>query len=102
MPDAVVGLVATGYKSFHRQTLRDIACPLLARHRTASLGMGGQCALTNELTGAYDLEDSSLVSCLVSLCRHPSLLRLLEAWPKLSAEQKQQIHSVVLAVETGE
>ncbi len=29
-------------------------------------------------------------------------MRLLEAWPKLSAEQKQHIHALVLAVETAD
>jgi hypothetical protein len=58
------------------------------------LGMGGG----NEMASTYDLGDPSLVSCLVLLCRHPSLVRLVEAWPQLTADQKRQILAAAKAV----
>jgi hypothetical protein len=68
---------------------------------TSSLGMGGGSDLTSEVAGTYDLVDPSLVSCLVLLCRHPSLVRLVEAWPRLSSDQKQQLHKWVFAEKPG-
>ena len=41
------------------------------------------------------LGQQGLASCLVLLCRHPSLVRLVEAWPKLSTDQKRLLLTVI-------
>lgn len=47
------------------------------------MGIGGEGTSTNYLESIYELDDSSLVSCLVSLRRYPELIHLVDTWDAL-------------------
>ncbi len=63
----------------------------------ASLGMGGQCDLINEVTGTYGLDDPGLVSCLVLLRRDPQLAELAVAWASLPTAIRAGIVTMIRA-----
>jgi hypothetical protein len=58
--------------------------------RTQELEVALKQALTR-------LSEKGLVSCLVLLALHPCLVRIVEAWPRLSPIQRMQILSDVVA-----
>jgi hypothetical protein len=58
--------------------------------RTQELEVALKQALTR-------LGEKGLVSCLVLLALHPCLVRIVEAWPRLSPIQRRQVLSDVVA-----
>ena len=61
----------------------------------SSLRIGGDHTVTNAVAATYDPEDSSLVSCLVSLRRGPQFAELAAAWEFLPAAIRTGIVTMV-------